>query len=117
MNQFKGQSKMSHLEYTCSPRDSQNKMRYNSTGRKKQVRLQLALDVYESATPHVSLNTMLLIEMVEEKQLPGMFRRQHPYFLHKPSLKGQEWNSELLGIHFPPLSTLQMTSPRDKTPE
>lgn len=60
---------------------------------------------------------MLLIEMVEEKQLPGMFRRQHSYFPHKTRLKGQERNSELLGIHFPLLSTLQMTSPGDKTPE
>lgn len=51
------------LKYTYSPKDSHDKMRYNSTRRKRKVRPQLALDVYNSASPRISLNTELLIEM------------------------------------------------------
>ena len=66
---------MSHLEEKKWKREkektdqfkgSHDKMRYNSTGR-----LQLALDVYYSANPHISLNTDLLIVIMEEKDYQG----------------------------------------------
>lgn len=86
MDQFKEPSKMS-LEHTCSPKDSHDKMRYNSTGRKRKVRPQLALDVYESAIPLIRLNTELLIEMVEENNYQGCSEGSIHIFFIKQVLK------------------------------
>lgn len=75
------------LEYTCLPKCSHDTMRCNSTARKGKLRLQLALDVFMSAIPHISLTTELLIELVEENNYQGCSQG-------KTTFKGQKKTSQ-----------------------